>query len=449
MRSRSRRELPLLAFGAVADGVWCGALAAVLTGASGPRLMLFAAATVFAAAVLALRLGRGRQPRRRDRALLVGLALAAAAVLVVAGRPWDTSNPLAWVVADIVYAALLVLVGVGLGGAPPAPDTATRRGIRAFALLCLVLAAAAIAGSSPSWATEALAITLVAGGLFVAAARYETLTALTPAEERAPAWAWLLAVLGVTLLVVTIGVLLTEVLRVDDVSQVLSAVGTILGYGLAVVAYAIGYAGAAVIRAIAWLVGLLHLHAFEPPELPERPGGPDVLLTPRPRPEGAGRLSRLFLIVTLTALAVGGSLALVALALRRFRRGVPDEVEEERESVTSLRAAAAAGAGRLAGRLRRLVSRPPAPKTPAELVRRRYAELERRLRKAGHARAPGTTVRGFLAGVGAEAAAAPDLTGALAVLYELARYSREPVDAAAASRFERLALELTAAVTSA
>ena len=448
MRSRSLRELLVLAFGAVADGVWCGALAAALVGASGPRLMLFAVVTIFAAAVLALRLGRERQPSRRDRVLVVGLALGAAVVLVVAGQAWDTPNPLAWVVADVAYAALLVLVGVGLGGVSLTPELAARRGIRAFALLCLVLAAAAIGGSPPSWATEALAITLVAGGLFVAAARYETLTALTPAEERAPAWAWLLAVLGVTLLIVSTGFLLTEALRVDFVSQVLSAVGTVLGYLLAVVAYAIGFAGAALIRAIAWLVGLLHLHAFQPPELPERPGGPDIIPSPAPQPAGARRVSRLFTIVTLAALAVGASLALVALALRRFRRGLPEEVEEERETVLTFRAAAAAGAGRLAGRLRRLVTRTPPPRTPAELVRRRYAELERRLRRAGHARPPGTTVRGFLRAVSAGADAPPDVAGPLAGLYELARYSTETVDAAAAGAFERLALDLAAAVTS-
>jgi len=145
---------------------------------------------------------------------------------------------------------------------------------------------------------------------------------------------------------------------------------------------------------------------------------------------------------------VGASLALVALALRRFRRGLPEEVEEERETVLTFRAAAAAGAGRLAGRLRRLVTRTPPPRTPAELVRRRYAELERRLRRAGHARAPGTTVRGFLRAVSAGADAPPDVAGALAGLYELARYSTETVDAAAAGTFERLALDLTAAVTS-
>ncbi len=169
----------------------------------------------------------------------------------------------------------------------------------------------------------------------------------------------------------------------DFVSQVLSAVGTVLGYLLAVVAYAIGFAGAAVIRGAAWLFSVLHLHELQSPEPPQSPKLPDVLLTPRPQPEGTRRVSRLFTIVTLAALAVGASLALVALALRRFRRGLPEEVQEERETVLTFRAAAAAGAGRLAGRLRRLVTRTPPPRTPAELVRRRYAELERRLRRGG------------------------------------------------------------------
>jgi hypothetical protein len=94
-------------------------------------------------------------------------------------------------------------------------------------------------------------------------------------------------------------------------------------------------------------------------------------------------------------------------------------------------------------------------------VRRRYAELERRLSRAGWPRPAGVTVREYLAAVGvlpedAEAGAAtrrapttPDAPVApgvatrpaadLAGIYELARYSARAVDVALAQYFEGLA----------
>ncbi len=59
MRSRSWTDRAAFALGAAADGVWCGALAAALTGASWPALALFAAGVILAAALVA-RDGRQR-----------------------------------------------------------------------------------------------------------------------------------------------------------------------------------------------------------------------------------------------------------------------------------------------------------------------------------------------------------------------------------------------------
>jgi hypothetical protein len=445
MRSVSRRELLLLGFGAVADGVWCGMLAAVLSGDPGPRHLILATGVVYAAALIALHSGRGRRPGRRARALAVGLALAVAAGLLVAGRVWDAEMPVPSVVLDVAYASLLVVVGAGLGGSAMTPDVASRRGVRAFALTCAVVVVATLADAAPSWSLYPLAVSLVAGALFVAAVRYETLAALTPATERPPAWPWLLAVLGASLLVVAAGVLASEVLHVDLLARALTAAGAVLQYLLALVAYAVAWTGGALVRALGWVLGLFNLHEIKL-EPPERPSLPETTMSPEPVRGEGGHLPRVLTVGVLAALAVGACLSLVALALRRFRRPLPDDVEEERESVSSLRAAAAAGAGRLAGRLRRLVAR-PRPRTPAELVRRRYTELERRLGKAGHERAPGTTVRGFLVAVAAETGAAPGLAAQLARVYELARYSTETVDAAAAGAFETRALEFGALVT--
>jgi hypothetical protein len=92
-----------------------------------------------------------------------------------------------------------------------------------------------------------------------------------------------------------------------------------------------------------------------------------------------------------------------------------------------------------ARRLRRFAARRAAPRTPAELVRRRYEELERRLLRAGHVRSPWTTVRAFLLAVWAGGSPAPAVD--LAVIYELARYSDHSVDDSTARRFEALAAE--------
>jgi len=183
-------------------------------------------------------------------------------------------------------------------------------------------------------------------------------------------------------------------------------------------------------------------------ETPDQPGLPTALTSPEPQSGREGSVSRPVVIVALAALAIVASLSLVALALRRLRRVAPDEVAEEREAVASLRAVAAAGAGRLAGRLRRVVRRAP-PKTPSDLVRRRYAELERRLGRAGQVRAAGTTVRAFLLTVGAQLVAVTesDVALTMATIYERARYSSGGVDTQDADTFGRLASDLTAAAT--
>jgi len=184
-------------------------------------------------------------------------------------------------------------------------------------------------------------------------------------------------------------------------------------------------------------------------------------LAPRPpvltlRHAGGTRVwsvSRLIASAVGALVAIGLSLALVAVALRRFRREPPAEVAvvEDREALATLRSAAAASAARLGRRLRRRLQalRRHDPPSPAELVRRRYAELERRLSRTGRPRPPGVTVRDHLAAAAEPPAAAaaspasarprPSAAADLAVIYELARYSTHTIDAVQASRFEALA----------
>ena len=155
----------------------------------------------------------------------------------------------------------------------------------------------------------------------------------------------------------------------------------------------------------------------------------------------ASSAARLVVTAAGALVAVVASLAIVVFALRRLRRrpAADEAVEEEREALGSFREAAEAVAGRLGRRLRRFASlgRREA-RSPAELVRLRYAQLERRLTAAGRPRPLGVTVRDYLAQCAA-AMEVPAPAADVAGLYERARYSAHAVDEAQARRFEELA----------
>ena len=460
MRSRSTLEYAGLALGAATEGIWCGGLAAALTGASWAALSVFACVTVFGAAHLARRLASGAVGERAARLLAFALILVAAVVLLAAGRAWAHHSLLWQVVRDVVFSGGLALLGVRLGRAPQSPEAAVGRALRGFALLCAVLVCAALAGSAPGWASGAVVASLVVGGLLVATVRNQALTDLVDPAERLPVWPWLLAVAGAVLAVIAVGALLGQVLRVDVLLWALHVLAATLRYALDGVAYVIGYAGAGLLRGIAWLLGVLHVHAQDPakvPQLTQRPPELPQRYAPALKFPSA---SRLIATVVGAVAAIGLSLALVALALRRFRRGLPAEVMvvEEREALASLRSVAGVFAARLRRRLRRrLLPRRHDPHTPVELVRRRYAELESRLSRAGRPRSPGATVRDHLASVATAAGAVaaspaeappsatpPSLSlqaaaADLAAIYEAARYSAHIIDVVEAQRFEALA----------
>lgn len=453
MRSPSWSELPALALGAAVEGVWSGALAALVAGGSGAAYMAGAAAAVFAAAVFARRTGSGAGPGLLARWLAVALTLVVAGALFAAQLGWTSPHPLLSLIADVVFAALLVLLGIWLGRRPQGPHDAVNRAVRGFGLLCGLLVIAGMAGALPGWAAGAVVAALLAGGLLIAAVRYQALAAVVPPEDRAPAWRWLLAVVGVILLVVAVGALLSLVLRADVVLWALAVAGGALRFLLQFLAYGIGWAGAGLLRALAWLLALFHVHGLPTPKPPKAP--PAHPVTSRQTPHlGTWGLARTIATIGAAVVAIGVPLLLVALALRRFRRDKPEAVEEERESVLTWREAAGDAAARLRRRLRRLAPRRPVPRTPAELVRRRYEELERRLARDGHERPPGTTVRAYLGGVcgtsgegeGA-AATTSDLAADLAAIYELARYSSHAVDQPTAQHFASLANAFGTALT--
>jgi len=472
MRSRSWSELLPLVLGAVVQGVWSGAIGALVSSRSGPAFIAFASLVVLAAAVLARKSGSGKGPGRAARAAAAALALATGGGLYVLTQAWER-QPLVWAVVIAGYCSALVLLGISLGNSITGAETATRRAVRGFAILCAVLVVAAIAGAEPPWATGAVVAALVAGGLLVTAARYDSLTAVVPAADRAPAWRWLLAVAGVLLLVVAVGALVGLVVRVDVVLWALAAVGGVLRFLAQLLAYGLGWAGAGLIRLVSWVLGLFHVHRLPLPQPPTRPSAPHALAHKQAPTSGIWGTTRAVTIVLAAVLAVAGPLALVALALKRFGRAPRSEVIEERESVASLRAVAGGTVARVGGRLRRLVPHHRPPGTPAETVRRRYADLERRLARSGHGRPPGTTVRQYLRALPTtalgmttasltEPAAAPTAPitaspppshreaahGAdeVAGLYEIARYSPHEVDGPTAQRFLTLVARFDAAV---
>ncbi len=332
-------------------------------------------------------------------------------------------------------------LGVRLGGEDLAPEEAVRRAVRGFALLCAVLVCAAVAGVTPGWAAAAVVTALVAGGLLVAVVRYRALTDLVAAADRLPSWPWLLAVTGVILSAVAVAALLGQLLDIHLLRWVLDVLGAVLSAVFGIIAYAIGWAGAGLLRALQWTLGLLHVRAphleLKPPPAPRV----RVAVPPYQPAVPGSSATRLVVTVAGALVAVAGSLALVVLALRRLRRRSVSEaaVTEEREALGSLSEAAGAVVGGLGRRLRRRLSRlgRREARSPAELVRLRYAQLEKRLAAGGHVRPPGMTVRDFLASCAASMEA-PVAAGDLAGLYELARYSAQAVAADQAERFEEL-----------
>ena len=452
MRSRSALDWAGTALGAAAHGVWCGVLAAALTGAAWLPLAAFAAAAMLAAAAVTRWAVVDDGRLRRGRVLLAGLVVAGAAVLLVAGRSW-AHDYLVWqAVRDVVFVAGVMVFGISLGRERQVPDEAVRLAVRAFTILCVVLAGASVAGATLHWPAAAVGAVLVAGGLHVAVVRYGSLTELVADGDRLRAWPWLLAVTAAILGVLAVAAFAGVLLDAGGSHGLLASAVAVLSSVARVLAYAVGWAGAGLIRVVAWLAGLVHVHVptSKVPPLHVGVGKPPLRQQAPPHPSG---LARIVVVGVAAVVAVAASVAVVVLALRRLRlvASGADRFVEERDSVRSLRSGAADALGGLGRRLRRLAGfGRRRPESPAELIRFRYEQLEGRLRKAGAPRAAGTTVRAYLgsraAGEG-EATDGPASAADLAGLYELARYSASVVDERQARRFEELARAFAPAAT--
>ena len=444
MRSRSALEWAGMALGAVAHGVWCGVLAAAFTGAAWPPLAAFAAAAMLVAAAVARWSTPDDDRVRRGRVLLVGFVLMGTAALFVAGRSWTHEYVVWQVVRDVAFVAGVLALGVSLGRERQVPEEAVRLAVRAFAILCVVLAGASVAGAALQWPAAAVAAVLVAGGMHVALVRYRSLTDLVADGDRLRAWPWLLAVTAAILGVLAVAALAGVLLDAGGSHGLLASAVAVLAYVARVLAWAVGWIGAGLFRGIAWLAGLVHVHLprSKLPPLKLGVGKPPMTQQVPPHPSG---FSKILAASVAAVVAIAASVAVVVLALRRLRHASPGahRFVEERDSVRSVRSGAAEALGSLGRRLRRLAGfgrRPP--DSPAELIRFRYGQLEGRLRKAGAPRSAGKTVRDYLAACEAKEGAGPGRPASaaeLAGLYELARYSASAVDDQQARRFEELA----------
>ena len=439
MPSRSTLEAAAIALGAVVQSVWLGVLASAVSGVGWPLLSAFAAAVVLAAAATTRWTAEEPRRLRRSRWLLAALVLFAAAALFAAGRGW-AHEYVAWqLVRDAVYAAAAAGLGIRLGRGDDGPGEAFARAARAFGALSVVLVLAGIAATPLPGQAAAVASALVAGGLYTAIVRYRALSDVVTAEDRLPLWPWLLSVTAVVAAVLVVTGLVASALGGATVRSAAGDVLGVLGYAGAV----IGYLGAGILWALGELAGLFDLQVpqRDPPTL--APAAPSVSVTAEAVSQGSGALGGV-LIVGVAAAAVVAAVALVAVSLRRLRRREDrdDAVLEERESVRSVTSATADAFGGIRRRLRDLVRGGRRAHAPAELVRLRYEQLERRLARAGSPRPPGRTVREHLASCGATRR--PELAAELTGVYELARYSARAVDETQARRFGELARSFSA-----
>lgn len=434
MLSRSTLEWAAIALGAVLQSVWLGMLASALSGAGWPPLAAFAAAVMLAAAAATRWAAAEPRRLRRGRALLVALVLAAAAVFFAAGRGWAHDFFVWRVVVYTAYVAAAALLGTRLGRGDEGPGEAFARAARAFGALCAVLVLAGITATPLHGQAAAVATSVVAGGLHIAVLRYRTLTEVVAADDRLPLWPWLLSVAATIAAVLVATGIFAWVLAGATVRSAAGQALSLLEYA----GTAIGYLGGGILWALDRVAGLVGLHM--PQGEPPRPGtaSSPVSAAGDVVSQGSGALGTV-LLFCLAAVAVGVAAALVALSLRGLgRKGSRDDrVVEERESVRSVTSATADGFGGLRRRLSDLVRRRRRTRTPAELVRLRYEQLERRLARAGSPRPTGTTVREHLASCGVTRQ--PELATELAGVYELARYSARAVDEAQARRFGEVA----------
>ena len=179
--------------------------------------------------------------------------------------PWCSSSPAApgstrtsagRSPATCCFSAGVAVLGVWMARGDFGPDEAFGRAARAFGILCAALVLSGLIGTPVQWPAAAVATVVVAGGLHVALLRYRALTDVVSEDDRLPVWPWLLAVTTAIVAVLVVTGLAAALLGGDALHTVLADALAVIAYVVAVLAWVV----AMVVRGVAWLAGLAHLH---------------------------------------------------------------------------------------------------------------------------------------------------------------------------------------------
>jgi hypothetical protein len=347
-------------------------------------------------------------------------------------------------VRSAVFVGVSLELGLLVGRAEIDPERAFKRATRAFALVFVLVLISYAAGEPLAGSGVLVALTVLAGLALVAVAR--VLVTLRAIEGSRSVWRWTAGVVVAGLLALALAALVATIPAGGALAWLGDLVIAVLHGLLDVVGYLAAAAGYLILRALAALAGLLHLH----PHLPEvKPPSTTPLRVIR-QPQGHPRSG----VPEVLGLAFLVALALVAvrLLLRSFRverDSAAQAAVEEREQLVRPAAEVRAAGRRLAARLARLV-RGGRPRTPAEALRADYRRLERSLGKSGYIREPSWSVRRYLRSLPEEAGGGGPARGAavarLVTLYERARYADGGVDWPDADEFKRGRQALLAAL---
>jgi Domain of unknown function (DUF4129) len=439
MSFRWRDDTAPLASSCALESLWLAAVVAALTRHPAALLVLISLVLVSAGAAVARGYRFAHLGRIGAQALSVAVAWAAAGLLYWAWAPRGATvyvlfgHGVGW----LVFASAAVLQGLSVGRADSTPDDLMRRVARVLVLVFLVLLVAAAAGRPLPSAGPLVVAAVLLAVLTLVVGRLVAVLAISDRARGRSAWYWVAAVVLLVGVVLIAAATLAGALRPDVVVWPFRTLLLGLRYVLAAAGLVIGYAAATVIRAVVWFAHLLGLHRHSlPARTPVTQPTPSLSPTPAKMSKHLAAVGRAVAIAVITlGVLLVAAMAVVA-GVRRFRRLPVEAQTEERQSLVSMGDAVRAAGGRARDALRRLVRRRETGLlAPAQALRREYRLLERALARGGRWRPPGTTARAFLAGL---SAATAETGGALAGLYDRARYSRQGVTADDVDRFRGL-----------
>ncbi|MGO8685169.1 MAG: DUF4129 domain-containing protein [Thermoleophilia bacterium] len=421
-----RLLLPALAVSV--ETLWLAPLVAVSLHVAVGEVFLVAAAIMGMAAGLAVAVRRSKLSAAQARRILVLLALALTAVFGYAAWRLAVLPLAAAVVVSLLGSSAVLWLGLYAGRLALTPEAALMRGARSLLLVSLLALTLHESGGGTWHAGIVLAATLVVALALVALARLNQvlMVASNPAGIRKGVW--LTSVLFVAAAVVAAAAVFAALLDGGVLHLALSYVASVAHLLLDVVGYALGLIAYVILKPVAWLGGLLHLHftsisAHVPP-------APHVTLPVAHKHgrSGAPAVVRDLAIAVGVALVAGLAAWILARSVKKFGDSGEAAVREDRETLVTASEAFRSVGRRLGAALRQAR---PARRTPELVLRHEFALLEKSLAAAGQRRASSETARHYLHAIAAEAdqnqrdpATEIDV---LLELYERARYSEQEI----------------------